>query len=74
MSNHREKPLRELDKRWEKEVDRKADEDTSTYMPHRMEMTKKEFDAHKDTMSKDQRKKITKGLPLYRGARIKVIN
>ena len=69
----REKILRGVDKRWKKQV--KTDpKHTGSHMPHKMEMTRKEFDAHKSTLGKSQHRKITRGLPLYRGAKIKVIN
>lgn len=73
MNKRQEDSLREIDKRWNKEVDKRADEDRGSYMPKRMEMTRKELDAHKDNMGRKQRRKMVRGLPLYRGAKIKVI-
>jgi hypothetical protein len=68
----REGVLREVDKRWKRKVIR-SDGQSGSHMPPEIKMTKKEYQAHISTLGEAQTKKANQGLPLYRGARIKVV-
>jgi hypothetical protein len=73
MHRTQKKLILEIDDRLTKETDRLSERDEGSYMPPVIEMTKKEFNAHKDNMGRKQRRKMNRGLPLYKGSRIKVI-
>ena len=66
----REGILREVDKRWKGQVNTRH---AGSHMPPEIKMTKKEYNAHLSTLGKAQTKKANQGLPLYRGAKIKVV-